>query len=201
MSFTGGEPLVRKDAALIIEKLASLPIELAITTNGVIVDKFIDTFKKIELKKINVSLDILNNVHILLEPVGTILKRSIQYILVNEGFEVKISCVLIKDFNEHEIIYFIVLIKNCAVQIRFIEFTSFDGNNRNLEKLVSTEEVWQQVYNKYDTSSYSRLNDVPNDTAKNIQIRGYKGTFAVIGSVVTNPFCDSCNRIRLTVNG
>jgi len=57
---TGGEPLVRKDVGLILEKLASLPVELAITTNGVIVDKFIDQFKKIGLRKINVSLDSLN---------------------------------------------------------------------------------------------------------------------------------------------
>ena len=57
---TGGEPLVRKDAALIIEKLSTLPIELAITTNGVIVDKFIEHFKKCDIKTINVSLDSLD---------------------------------------------------------------------------------------------------------------------------------------------
>ncbi|WKX75558.1 GTP 3',8-cyclase MoaA [Zobellia laminariae] len=199
---TGGEPLVRKDAALIMEKLASLPIELAITTNGVIVDKFIDTFKKIGLKKINVSLDSLNtdkNTFITRRDYFKKVYDNIQ-LLVKEGFEVKINCVLIKGFNENEIIDFIELTKTQALQIRFIEFMPFDGNKWDLEKLVSLEEVLKQVYAKYDASSFIRLDDAPNDTAKNYQIKGYKGTFAVISSV-TNPFCDSCNRVRLTANG
>lgn len=199
---TGGEPLIRKDVALIMEKLASLPIELAITTNGVIVDKFIDTFKKIGLRKINVSLDSLNTVKntiITRRDYFTKVYNNIQ-LLVKEGFEVKINCVLIKGFNENEIIDFIELTKTQSLQIRFIEFMPFDGNKWDLDKLVSLEEVLKQVYAQYDTSRFIRLNDAPNDTAKNYQIKGYKGTFAVISSV-TNPFCDSCNRIRLTANG
>lgn len=69
-----------------------------------------------------------------------------------------------------------------------------------MEKLVSLEEILQQVHNKYDVKNFTRLNDQPNDTAKNYKIKNYKGSFAVISSV-TNPFCDSCNRIRLTANG
>ena len=57
---TGGEPLVRKDAAEIIEALGELPVELAITTNGVNVEKHIDTLKACGIKNINVSLDSLN---------------------------------------------------------------------------------------------------------------------------------------------
>jgi molybdenum cofactor biosynthesis protein A len=199
---TGGEPLVRKDVALILEKLATLPVELAITTNGVIVDKFIDQFKKCGLKKINVSLDSLNaskNESITRRDYFTKVYANIQ-LLIKEGFEVKVNCVLMKDFNENEIIDFIELTKDQAVQIRFIEFMPFDGNKWNMEKLVSLEDILKQVYAHYDINSFLRLNDLPNDTAKNYQIKGYKGAFAVISSV-TNPFCDSCNRIRLTANG
>ena len=57
---TGGEPLVRKDANVIIEALGELPIELAITTNGIIVDRFVDSFKKAGLKAVNISLDTLD---------------------------------------------------------------------------------------------------------------------------------------------
>lgn len=199
---TGGEPLVRKDVGLILDKLASLNVELAITTNGVIVDKFIEQFKKIGLQKINVSLDSLDN-----EKNTTITRRdyftkvynNIQ-LLVKEGFEVKVNCVLIKGFNENEIVDFIELTKTQPLQIRFIEFMPFDGNKWNLEKLVSLEDVLKQVYSKYDSQCFIRLEDAPNDTAKNYQIKGYQGSFAVISSV-TNPFCDSCNRIRLTANG
>ncbi len=199
---TGGEPLVRKDAALIMEKLATLPVELAITTNGVLVDKFIEHFKKCSIKTINVSLDSLDankNKSITRRDYFTKVYNNIQ-LLVKEGFLVKLNCVLIKGFNDTEIIDFIELTKNQPLHIRFIEFMPFDGNKWNMEKLVSLEDILKQVYIHYDTSSFMRLNDKPNDTAKNYQIKRYKGTFAVISSV-TNPFCDSCNRIRLTANG
>ena len=199
---TGGEPLVRKDVALIMENLARLPVELTITTNGVIVDKFIETFKKCGIKSINVSLDSLSankNASITRRNYFKKVYDNIQ-LLVKEGFEVKLNCVLIKGFNDNEIIDFIELTKIQPIQIRFIEFMPFDGNKWNMEKLVSLEEVLKQVYSHYDMSRFVRLNDKPNDTAKNYQIKGYKGAFAVISSV-TNPFCDGCNRIRLTANG
>jgi len=199
---TGGEPLVRKDVGLIMEKLATLPVELAITTNGVIVDKFIEQFKKIGLQKINVSLDSLNNdknTAITRRDYFTKVYGNIQ-LLVKEGFEVKVNCVLMKGFNENEIIDFIELTKTQPLQIRFIEFMPFDGNKWNFEKLVSLEDILKEVYSHYDVKSFVRLKDAPNDTAKNYQIKNYQGSFAVISSV-TNPFCDSCNRIRLTANG
>lgn len=199
---TGGEPLVRKDVALIMENLARLPVELTITTNGVIVNKFIETFKKCGIKSINVSLDSLSankNESITRRNYFKKVYDNIQ-LLVKEGFEVKLNCVLIKGFNDNEIIDFIELTKVQPIQIRFIEFMPFDGNKWNMEKLVSLEEVLKQVYSHYDMSRFVRLNDKPNDTAKNYQIKGYKGAFAVISSV-TNPFCDGCNRIRLTANG
>lgn len=199
---TGGEPLVRKDAALIMEKLATLPIELSITTNGVIVDRFIETFKKCGIKTINVSLDSLDtakNLSITRRDYFKKVYENIQ-LLVKEGFEVKVNCVLIKNFNDNEIIAFIELTKEQPLQIRFIEFMPFDGNKWNMEKLVSLEDILKQVYTRYGTADFTRLNDKPNDTAKNYKIKGYRGAFAVISSV-TNPFCDSCNRIRLTANG
>ena len=52
----------------------------------------------------------------------------------------------------------------------------------------------------FDEKEVERLQDAPNDTSKNYKIKGYKGSFAIISSV-TNPFCDSCNRLRLTANG
>lgn len=199
---TGGEPLVRKDVALIMEKLASLPVELAITTNGVIADRFIEQFKKCGITKINVSLDsldVLKNESITRRDYFTKVYNNI-LLLVKEGFEVKVNCVLMKGLNDNEIIDFIELTKDLPLQIRFIEFMPFDGNKWNMEKLVSLEEVLKRVYENYNPKSFVRLNDQHNDTAKNYKIKGYKGSFAVISSV-TNPFCDSCNRIRLTANG
>jgi cyclic pyranopterin phosphate synthase len=58
----------------------------------------------------------------------------------------------------------------------------------------------ERVHGNYAEKSVVRLQDAPNDTSKNYKIKDYKGSFAVISSV-TNPCCDSCNRIRLTANG
>ncbi len=199
---TGGEPLVRKDAGLIMEKLASLPVEIGITTNGVIVDRFIEQFKDLGICKINVSLDSLNpdkNKSITRRDYFTKVYNNIQ-LLLKEGFEVKLNCVLMKGLNEDEIIDFIELTKHQNMQVRFIEFMPFDGNKWNMEKLVSLEEILKKVNENYSAESFLRLQDKPNDTVKNYRIKGYAGSFAVISSV-TNPFCDSCNRIRLTANG
>jgi cyclic pyranopterin phosphate synthase len=76
----------------------------------------------------------------------------------------------------------------------------FDGNKWDMSKLVSYSEVMDYVNNAFAENSIIRLQDAPNDTSKNYKIKDHKGSFAIISSV-TNPFCDSCNRLRLTANG
>lgn len=199
---TGGEPLVRKDASLILEKLASLPVQLTLTTNGVIVDKFIGQFKKCKIKTLNVSLDSLDSNKNKEITRRSYFKKVYENILllIKEGFIVKVNCVLIKGFNDNEIIDFINLSKDLPVHVRFIEFMPFDGNQWNIDKLVSLQEILSQVHSNYNENQIIKLEDAPNDTTKSYRIKGYQGSFAIISSV-TNPFCDGCNRIRLTANG
>ncbi len=199
---TGGEPLIRKDIHVILKKLSSLGVELSITTNAVLVHKYIDALKEFGIKSINVSLDTLNR-----EKFSQITRRNefervYQNILllIREGFQVKINSVLIKDFNEDEIIDFIELTKKHLITIRFIEFMPFNGNKWDMSKLVSYAQVMDRAHAKYSKELIQRLQDAPNDTSKNYKVMGYQGSFSVISSV-TNPFCDSCNRIRLTANG
>lgn len=198
---TGGEPLVRSDAKEIINELSKLPIELAITTNGILVDKFIDTFKANRMNSINVSLDSLQE-----NKLNKITRRnyfksifSNIHTLIKENFHVKLNAVIIKGVNDDEIIDFIEFTKDNNVHFRFIEFMPFDGNKWDWSKGLSYKEMMAIVNSSYK-EKVSKIGDKKNDTAKNYQIDGYKGTFAVISSV-TNPFCDSCNRIRLTADG
>ena len=199
---TGGEPLIRKDIPVILEKLATLPVELSITSNAVIIDKFIDVLKTNSVNSINVSLDSLDR-----EKFRHITRRD-QFekvynnilLLVKEGFKVKVNAVLMKDFNDNEIIDFINFTKDLPVSVRFIEFMPFDGNKWDMSKMISYKQVMNYVNEAFTEAQIERLQDAPNDTSKNYKIKDYKGSFAIISSV-TNPFCDSCNRLRLTANG
>ena len=199
---TGGEPLIRKDIPVILEKLATLPVELSITSNAVIIDKFIDVLKANGVNKINVSLDSLDEgkfKHITRRNEFKKVYNNI-LLLVEEGFKVKVNAVLMKGFNDNEIIDFINFTKDLPISVRFIEFMPFDGNKWDMGKMVSFAEVMKYVNEAFENENFERLQDAPNDTAKNYKIKDYKGTFAIISSV-TNPFCDSCNRLRLTANG
>nr|WP_315158177.1 GTP 3',8-cyclase MoaA [uncultured Flavobacterium sp.] len=199
---TGGEPLVRKDAKTIIEQLGKLGVELTLTTNGILVHEFIDTFKEAGITTLNVSIDSLKK-----DKFNQITRRNYFEKLIENldllevnNFKVKLNVVVIKGFNDNEIIDFIELTKDRKIQIRFIEFMPFDGNQWNKEKLVSYAEILSQVNSFYADENVERIQDKPNDTAKNHKIEGFKGSFSVISSV-TNPFCSTCNRIRLTADG
>lgn len=199
---TGGEPLVRKDAADIILRLGKLGVNLTITTNGILVPNFIETFKEAGIKTVNISIDSL-----IKEKFNQITRRNyfdsvMQNIdlLLQEGFRVKLNMVLIQGFNEDEIIDFIALTQHKSIQVRFIEFMPFSGNQWDKSKLVTYAQVLETVQSNYDFNHIERLVDAPNDTAKNFKIKSYLGSFAIISSV-TNPFCSTCNRIRLTADG
>lgn len=199
---TGGEPLVRKDANVIIEALGQLPIDLAITTNGIIVDRFISSFKKAGLKAVNVSLDTLDRNKFALVTKRDDFEKVRKNIdlLLAEGFLVKINVVLMRAINFDEIIDFINVTEHKNLQIQFIEFMPFDGNKWDWEKGISLAEIIEKANAHYQERNVLRIEDKPNDTAVNYKIKGYKGSFSVI-STITNPFCSTCNRIRLTANG
>ena len=199
---TGGEPLLRKDAAAIMQRLGKLGVNLTITTNGILVPNFITAFKESGISTVNISIDSLVK-----EKYNQITRRNyfdtvLENIdlLLSEGFQVKLNIVLIKGFNDDEIIDFIALTKDKNIQIRFIEFMPFNGNQWDKSKLVSYAEIIKTVQSGYKIRDIERLNDAPHDTAKNFKIALHLGSFAIISSV-TNPFCATCNRIRLTADG
>ncbi len=199
---TGGEPLIKKNISKILRDLASLNIELAITTNGILVDQYLNDFKQTGLRAVNVSLDSLDEKNFERISRRNYFQRIVSniHLLVKEGFQTKINVVVMRGVNDHEIIDFINYTRDLPVQIRFIEFMPFDGNNWNWEKKVSFNEIMQQVHTEYGYDDVEHLASKPNDTTKNFRIKNFQGSFGVISSV-TNPFCDSCNRIRLTADG
>ena len=199
---TGGEPLLRKDFSTIAEGISAMPVTLSITTNAILIDRYIDELKRYGINDINVSLDTLKP-----EKFMTITKRD-QFkkaydnilLLQENGFHVKVNAVLLKDFNDDEIIDFIHLTQNQNINIRFIEFMPFDGNRWNRAKLVTESEILSRTEDYFGQNQLIAIPNESNFTARNFRIKGFLGTFGIISSV-SNPFCDSCNRIRLTANG
>lgn len=199
---TGGEPFYRRDVDLILEELAKLPVDLRITTNGVNLHKHIAVLKENNIKKINVSLDSLNP-----DKFKTITRFSVFdkvvdniNLLLKEGFEVKVNTVVMNGINDDEIIDFIAWTQHKPLHVRFIEFMPFNGNKWEWKKIVPYKKLMEAVENKFSLEHIVRINDRPNDTSLNYKIKNFEGTFAFINSV-TQPFCGTCNRIRLTADG
>ncbi|OXB02313.1 GTP 3',8-cyclase MoaA [Flavobacterium pectinovorum] len=199
---TGGEPLLRKDFPEIISKLSTLKTSLSITTNGILIDRHIDALKQAKIKKINLSLDTLvaSKFHsvTLRDQFEKVISNL--HLLLNHDFTVKVNVVLMKGFNDNEIIDFIKLTQFLPISVRFIEFMPFAGNEWDRSKMVSQNEILSQVESVFLSEEIQKLEDEKNFTARTYRIKGFLGDFGIISSI-TNPFCDGCNRIRLTANG
>lgn len=196
---TGGEPLVRKEAKEIIASLSKLPVELCLTTNGALIHLFKKELLASTIRSVNVSLDTLDEHKFEVLTKRTHFKQvldNIEWLLGND-FSVKVNAVLIKGMNDNEINDFIELTRFKKLHIRFIEFMPFTDNGWQDDRLVSLEKILEAATTKFDVL---KLQDEKNATAKKYKAIGCEGTFAII-STMTNPFCDSCNRIRLTADG
>lgn len=196
---TGGEPLVRKDAPEIIKALGKLGVELTITTNATRVEHFVDLFEEAGIQSVNISLDTLqkDKFHLITrrDQFETV-KKNIDTLL-SRGFKVKINVVVVKGLNDAEILDFIEWTKFAPIQIRFIEFMPFDGNKWNRDKLVTMHEILEIVNQQY---AFISAENAAHDTSKHFSIPGHAGSFAII-STMSVPFCNTCNRIRLTADG
>jgi cyclic pyranopterin phosphate synthase len=196
---TGGEPLVRKDAAAIIESLGLLPVELVMTTNGTRAHEFLSVLKASNIRTINISLDTLQPDKFLLVTRRNLFHqvRSNIELLLQHDFRVKINMVVMKGFNEEEINDFIGWTTHIPVQIRFIEFMPFSGNRWTGNQVFSLNEMLTMIGKQFH---FLPVEGELHDTAKHFMIPGHVGSFAVI-SAMSAPFCSSCNRMRLTADG
>lgn len=199
---TGGEPLLRKDFPEIIKKLATLNIKLSLTTNGILIDRHLEVLKQNNVRDVNLSLDTLIASKFSSITLRNQFEKVVDnlHLLLNNDFNVKVNVVLIKGFNEDEVIDFIKLTEFLPLSIRFIEFMPFAGNAWDKSKMVSEKQILEIVENHFGSSKIKKMIDEKNFTARIFKIDSFQGSFGIISSV-TNPFCDSCNRIRITANG
>lgn len=196
---TGGEPMVRSDFGDIILRLAKLPVSLHITTNAILLDRYFDVLKEARIDTLNISLDTLSR-----EKFVRLTRRdkfdvTIQNIhsSLKQGFRIKINTVVMRDFNEDEILDFVEWTRNDDLEVRFIEFMPFEGNKWTSNQVFSLDEVLNTISARYEVQAVAGS---PHDTAKHYKIAGHKGSFSII-STMSAPFCNGCNRLRLTADG
>ncbi len=197
---TGGEPLVRKNFGYLVEELAKLGVTLKITTNGIMLDKFLDLFKKIGLKKINLSLDTLDKAKSVFITKRDYFERILKNIemALEMDMEVKLNIVLIKGVNDNEINDFIELTRHKNLTVKFIEFMPFKGNKWDWSKGVGKQEILDIISGHF--GDIEELKNPKHSTSSNFKVKGHTGSFAIV-STITNPFCADCNRIRVTADG
>lgn len=196
---TGGEPLLRKDFDEILEKLATLPVNIGLTTNGLLLDKHFEVLQKYGVKHINISLDSLDAEEFKRITHTGQLEKIMLHInhLLELKMQVKINLVMLKNVNEHAIIDFVNWTEKHALDVRFIEFMPFEKNDWNKEKVLDYQSVLSNLEKQFDII---KIEDEDNSTSRNYKVKGFKGNFGFI-TTVTNPFCESCNRLRLTADG
>ena len=201
---TGGEPLLRKDICLLISMIRNLDSELdiAMTTNGTLLGKYANKLFQAGLNRVTVSLDAieadlfrkLSSTNITPEHILSGISSAI-----NAGLPVKVNTVIIKNYNDDQIIPLVRKFHSMNIPIRFIEYMDVGGTkNWNYDQVVTGQEIRDVITESFgnvsanesdyygEVSNYWRLKD------------GY-----VIGFIesVSNPFCSSCTRARISANG
>ncbi len=206
---TGGEPLVRKGVAGFIGRLKRIPgiAEVALTTNGILLPRLGPALKEAGLDRVNISLDSLKPERYAEITRGGDLSKVLQGIdlALELGFKpVKLNVVVVRGFNDDEVLDFVELAKNKEVHVRFIEFMSIGASrtwkNRgyvNSSELLGKLTLQDELLTAMPEEEVSVVGNGP---AKYYKIKDGLGTIGFI-SPVSNHFCADCNRMRLTADG
>ncbi len=202
---TGGEPLIRKGISQLIAKINSMPEidDLALTTNGITFAEQAEKLKQAGLKRVNFSLDSLRKDRFkFITREGDLDKvlESIEAAIKLDLKPVKINTVLIRDFNDDEIVQFANLTMEKSLHIRFIELMPIGTSQTWASgRFIPAQEVKDIIEIKL-----GRLDKIQkpkgNGPAQYYQFKGAIGTIGFI-SAISEHFCSKCNRLRLTSTG
>ncbi|KAK3926067.1 Molybdenum cofactor biosynthesis protein 1 [Frankliniella fusca] len=200
---TGGEPTVRKDIVDIVGRLKEIDglKTIAMTTNGLTLTRQLVSLQRAGLNLLNISLDTLQSARYEQITRRKGWERVIAGIdlAVQLGFDpVKVNCVVMRGFNDDEISDFARFTVERKVDVRFIEYMPFSGNGWNDNRMVPFKEMLSSLSKEFP--GLEALENAPNDTSKAYKVPGAQGQIGFITSM-SNNFCSTCNRIRLTADG
>src|SRR3954449_7931426 len=201
---TGGEPLVRRDLPELVRRLAHTPgvRDLSLTTNGVLLDRLAGPLVEAGLRRLNVSLDSLSHVRFTeitrrdaLDAVLRGLEEAERY---SELRPIKVNCVAIRGFTEAEVPALAELARRKPYVVRFIEFMPLDAEERwEGDDVLTGGEIRALIEEHWP------LEEIPakqSSTAKRFRFADGAGEIGFVNPV-SEPFCSSCDRIRLTADG
>jgi cyclic pyranopterin phosphate synthase len=204
LRLTGGEPLMRKDLPVLIKMLSEVEgiDDVAMTTNAFFLKEHAKSLKDAGLQRLNVSLDALDpekfkhvNRRDCLQQVLDGLKEAAQV-----GFKsIKINAVAMRNFSEPEIMSLIEMGRSDGFEVRFIEFMPLDSDKTwERDKVLFGHEIVDLIKEKYELVPIENSLDI--GPASEYNFADGKGKLGII-TAVSNPFCDHCNRIRMTADG
>jgi molybdenum cofactor biosynthesis protein A len=201
--FTGGEPLIRKDVIKFFEMILSLKnqydFEIGITTNGTFLLDKLDSLHNFGVERLNISLDTLNKTKFIAITGRDYFDETLTAIqkAVSMKFKsAKVNMVVIKNINDDELNEFVEFFKSYPITLRFIEYMPFTGNHWDDSNFLS----WKEMKNRIEEKS--SLTEIQSDgkVSKDYFVDGTNLKVGFISSI-SDHFCDSCNRLRITAAG
>lgn len=200
---TGGEPLLRPDLSKLVRMIARIEgiDDISLTSNGILLSKYAVELKEAGLKRVNVSLDTLKEGRFKRitgkDKLGEVLSGIKAAHLA--GLEpVKINMVVLRDINDDETIDFARMSISHGWNVRFIEYMPFRMPQAENFATVPTQEIRERIQSLGSLEPYTGL--AGNGPAKYYRLPGAKGTIGFI-TPMTEHFCHTCNRLRLTSDG
>jgi GTP 3',8-cyclase len=202
---TGGEPLVRRDLPTLVGMLAQIEgvRDLSLTTNGVLLDRMAGPLVQAGLKRLNVSLDSLNHVRFAeitrRDALDAVLRGLEEAERFPELRPIKVNCVAVKGFTETEVPALAELARRKPYVVRFIEFMPLDADEAWREDDVLTGSEIRALIE----AEHGPLVELPAKASSTAKRFGFADGNGEIGFVnpVSEPFCSSCDRIRVTADG
>jgi cyclic pyranopterin phosphate synthase len=201
---TGGEPLVRRDLPTLVGMLAATPgvRDLSLTTNGVLLDRFAAPLVEAGLRRLNVSLDSLSHVRFAEITRRDALDRVLAGLAAAERHPelrpIKVNCVAIKGFTEEEVPALAALARRKPYVVRFIEFMPLDADQAGRgDDVLTGGEIRALIEERWP------LEELPakaSSTARRFRFADGAGEIGFVNPV-SEPFCSTCDRIRLTADG
>ncbi|MBN2324856.1 MAG: GTP 3',8-cyclase MoaA [Spirochaetes bacterium] len=199
---TGGEPLVRKNILFLTKELSALPLdELVITTNGVLLEQYAEGLKKSGIRRVNVSLDSMN------EKTFRSVTRRDRLADVMRGIEaarqaglgLKINVVAMRGINDAEVTDFVRFALEKKTGLRFIEvMPQYYDEEIVRKRFLGSEEILAKIAAEYEVVPKDDVSEGSVERLYSIGDGGFR--FGVI-SAISDPFCKNCNRVRMMANG